>query len=112
MARAASAMSFGRQTSDAWAFTPRYQIAGNEARTVAWLTERRHTGCMATPQALNRMSDWFSAHGRELRESAEKARERSIALRTSAEAERDRAVVLNQSRPTEGRRGFRMPWRF
>ena len=76
------------------------------------LTDRRHSGCMATPEAHHRMSDRLLAQGRELRESAEKARERSIALRASAEAARDRAVVLRQGRPTEGRRGFRMPWRF
>ena len=74
------------------------------------LTERRHADGMATPEALHRMSNRLLARGRELRESAEKARERSIALSALAEAAHDRAVVLRQGRPLEGRRDFRMQW--
>lgn len=91
------------------------EIVGSSPRTPlspCRLTERHHTGCMTTPEAHRRMSDWFLAHGREERESAEKARERSIAVKASAEAALDRAVVLAQGRPPKGRRGFRMPWRF
>ena len=67
---------------------------------------------MTTPELHRRMSDWFSAHGRELREYAEKARERSIAPKASAEARATERPVLGQDRPPDGRRGFRMPWRF
>ena len=70
------------------------------------LTDRRHSGCMATPQAHHRMSDRLLAQGRELREYAEKARGRSIALRASAEAARNRAVVLRQGRPRRAGAAF------
>jgi hypothetical protein len=67
-----------------------------DSQALCRLTDPHHTGCMATPEALHRISDRLLAQGRELREAAEKARERSIAPRASAEAARNRAVVLGQ----------------
>ena len=58
---------------------------------------------MTTPESHRRMSDWFSAHGRELREYPEKARERSIAPKASAEARAtERPVLGRTARQTAG----------
>jgi hypothetical protein len=84
----------------------RDQIADTTASIIAdalrWLTDSAPLlGSMATPEALRRMSARLVADGRELRQSAEKARQRSIALRASAEAARDRVVAIKQRRSSE-----------